>query len=176
VPHWEDGSPFDSFFDSVYPRLVKWGVGRCGDLHDVEDATAEIMIEIRQRWAGIENPTAYAYRSLTNRIGRILRRRTDLFPTDELPDQSDSDDGIENYAGAEWVNQILERLPPMQQKVMKLLVSGAGYREIAGELGCTEETVRQNVRHARPKLRAYLREWDREPESPDSVAPRKGTR
>ncbi len=156
---------FDPFFDRVYPELIKRGVRRCRNLHDAQDAAAEIMIEIRRRWFSIDNHEAYAHRALVNRIARIRSsihaERTDLRPSDELPDRPDPDPAFDDYAARQWAAQLLGRLSPAQRLVMQLLIDGSTYGEIAAQLGCTEDAVRQNVRHARRKLRAGLPELDR---------------
>jgi len=160
---------FDPFFGRVYPELIKRGLRRCNNLHDAEDAAAEIMVEVRRRWFSIRNHEAYAHRSLLNRLGKVHRSNhangADLRPPDELAAWPDPDSDIENYAGREWVDQILELLPPVQRTVMQLLVGGFKYADIAGELGCSEDAVRQNVRQARLKLRTVLRRFHRDSEA-----------
>jgi RNA polymerase sigma factor (sigma-70 family) len=162
-------SVFDPFFGQVYPELIKRGLRRCNNLHDAEDAAAEIMVEVRRRWFTIQNHEAYAHRSLLNRLGKAHKcdhaKGTDLRSLDELPARPDPDSDIENYAGREWVEQVLDRLPPVQRTVMHLLVGGFKYTDIADELGCSEDAVRQNVRHARLKLRTVLRPFHRDPEA-----------
>jgi DNA-directed RNA polymerase specialized sigma24 family protein len=65
-------------------------------------------------------------------------------------------------------------LPPTQRNVIELVIAELGAKEIAHLLGKSPDTVRQNLAHARKRLRAnlskgYLIDTDKRP----ATGPRK---
>ena len=56
----------------------------------------------------------------------------------------------------QWVEQMLSTLPPTQRIIMELIIAESDGREIADLLGKTRGTIRQNLAHARRRLRANL--------------------
>ncbi|MEI6604914.1 MAG: response regulator transcription factor [Verrucomicrobiota bacterium] len=54
-------------------------------------------------------------------------------------------------------NSELPRLSPREREVLELLARGAAYKEIAGHLALSIETIRMNVKHIYTKLHVHSR-------------------
>lgn len=52
---------------------------------------------------------------------------------------------------------IVEALSPREQQVLELLAKGSAYKEIAGQLSLSIDTVRMNVKHIYAKLHVHSR-------------------
>ncbi len=82
------------FFDAERKRFVAFLKRRMADLSemDAEDMVAEVMLAMLNKADPshhVENLTAYVYRSLSNKLADLLRRRRHAVSLDRLPD----DDG-----------------------------------------------------------------------------------
>jgi RNA polymerase sigma factor (sigma-70 family) len=67
---------------------------------------------------------------------------------------------VQELAGeGELALGLLEQLPDAQREAVRARVlEGRGYRELAGELGCSEQVVRQHVSRGLKRLRALIKE------------------
>ncbi len=55
----------------------------------------------------------------------------------------------------QYIEHLLKCLTPTQQKVIKLVMDGLSTREIAEELGKSDENVRQHLKNCRDRLKAH---------------------
>jgi RNA polymerase sigma factor (sigma-70 family) len=69
---------------------------------------------------------------------------------------------VQELAGeGELALGLLEQLPDAQREAVRARVlEGRGYRELAGELGCSEQVVRQHVSRGLKRLRALIKEHE----------------
>ena len=130
---------------------------------EAEDAAAEAMTDILERWpqvlAGtIEDPQAYvrtaAQRAFINRRIRDRKRiERSMLSGHLVPQNGDIDAEACLWEDLQAVEQLLDRLPPTQRKVMELeILAGYKTREIAELLGKTPAAIRKNRQLARERL------------------------
>ena len=84
------------------------------------------------------------------------RRRTEIEKSLPPPPGSYVDDGPNVWEEWQWVKQMLSTLPPAQREVVELILAEMDASEIADLLGKTPAAIRQNLAHARKRLRANL--------------------
>ncbi|MFG2045684.1 RNA polymerase sigma factor [Dactylosporangium sp. NPDC048998] len=82
-------------------------------------------------------------------------------PNDLLPDQAERCLELDLMVDEQWVEELLESLPPTQRAVLGRFLHGLSMSEIAAELRKTESTIRQNLKLARDRLRPLVDEYDR---------------
>jgi RNA polymerase sigma factor (sigma-70 family) len=156
---------FEEFYRSEYRTLVKTAILAGARTQDAEDAAGAAMADILQRWEQISNPLAYGrVATLSNFIKdkeRGLRRiRQRMVERGDVMQEITEITGITVWEDREWVNHLLESLPPAQREVMDFIVDGFRPADIARLLGRTPEAVRQNLLQARKRLRQEFLEQD----------------
>jgi RNA polymerase sigma factor (sigma-70 family) len=153
---------FDRFYRATYPRLVAFGYGCRANWADAEDAAAEAMIVVLQRWStiGAGKHEAYARVALVRAIVRIGRPRAGFqtypAPVHELPIPPDDGNEMTVLEDSEWINQLLNRLAPARRTVVEGFLAGKTYREMADEQRKSETTIRKNQQLGLRSLRRLL--------------------
>lgn len=181
----EDQAAWGEFFEDNYEVLIATGVWWGGSREDAEDAVDYALEELRMRWHEIRNRAAYARRMVINYVTRIQKGDREkvkkiIAKSAYAADQCD-DHRLTAYEDAQWILQLLGKLPPTQRAVMELAYDGLPYDEIAQQLGKNVETVRKNLQLARDRLKQELRrQSEREggqplPASPQAAVTRKET-
>ncbi|MFF8941845.1 sigma-70 family RNA polymerase sigma factor [Streptomyces sp. NPDC014864] len=152
----EGQESYEAFFSEQYASLVGLLI-RCGAPPcEADDAAAEAMSIVFEKWEVIGNPRAYASTTAL----RLIRRNSREVPVEahqldrEL--RSRLGDGME----ARLVADLLPRLPPQQRVVVALFCDGYTPAEIAELLDKPVATVRSNLRHGRSSLRQWIDEED----------------
>ncbi len=94
------------------------------------------------------------------RSGRVDQRARERLGMDPLLLDDDDLARVENLAGeGALALSLLERLPrPEQEAVRARILADRGYGELAAELGCSEQVVRQHVSRGLKRLRALMKE------------------
>lgn len=161
---------FLEFYNHEYGPLMKILLKAGARWEEAEDACEAVMIDLLFRWQQVEDgvikkPQAYA--RLAARRWWLNSRQRDLdglrrsFQGGHLAADG-NDDGLCVWEEQEWVQQLLDRLPPAQREVMELeILGGLRSAEIAEVLGKTPAAVRKNRQSGREKLREFLKEGDR---------------
>ena len=156
---------FTTFFNTYYGGLLSFATVWGKNHHDADEAVGAVMEYMYRHWVKIANPVAYARRAVTRTILKIRRDRHDdrylLVSADVLPDRAERCFELDLMADEQWVEDLLERLPPTQRAVLSRFLDGLSMREIAAELRKSESTVRQNLKLARDRLRPLVDEYDR---------------
>jgi RNA polymerase sigma factor (sigma-70 family) len=156
---------FTVFFNENYQPLLSFATFWGKNPHDADDALARVMIDIGQNWGKIQNPFAYARKAVTRAILNVRRDRSDgryvPVPADQLPNHTYDNFEVDRLEGQEWVDGLLDKLPPTQREVLRLFLDGLGMGEIAAELRKNESAIRQNLKLARDRLRPFVAEYDR---------------
>jgi RNA polymerase sigma factor (sigma-70 family) len=151
---------FIEFFREAYRPLCAFAIfaGARGQ-PEAEDLVASAMEGILRRWQEIDNPLAYAHRAVvSNLIKEKTRSRGLLCRLQERGHavlESDVDPAMTVWEDWEWVNQLVNSLPPAQREVLAFVVAGFKPVEIAGLLGKTPGTVRKNLQFAVHRLRSH---------------------
>lgn len=136
-------------------RLLQRASELSGDADIAEDLVQEVMLrlwEIRHQLPRHPNVEALALTLLRNKWNDYWRRKQ-LVVTDEKL--------VGRYTGTsntcddvELIGQIVESLPPLQQKIFRMKeIEGYEKEEIMLVTGCTDDSLRQNLSRARRKIR-----------------------
>jgi RNA polymerase sigma-70 factor (sigma-E family) len=136
-------------------ELLRFAYLLCGDRNRAEDLLQDVLLAMYRRFPDdlpLENPTAYARKSLANaNVSRARRRSSselvvDFFPdTPELP----RDDPAER--DVLW--RAMRQLPDRQRTVLRFYADATD-TDIATTLGCRRGTVRSLASRALATLRS----------------------
>ncbi|SES23578.1 RNA polymerase sigma-70 factor, ECF subfamily [Streptomyces sp. yr375] len=153
---------FSAFHQMQRPNYVREAERCLRCRADAEEAVDEAFVQLAREWPQIlraENPAAYAWRVVKNRVidhARARGRRatlidTAVFETVTLQSAEDAFDVIEQNLR---LFHAISTLPERQQDVIRLrYCEGYSNAEVAGQLGITEAGVRSTERYARRRLR-----------------------
>lgn len=137
--------------------------GAAGQAIDPADLCQETFMRAFRAYARLHpesNVRAWLYRIATNcahtalaRSAREQQRSRPLLDMDSDPAPAPEAEASA-AAQSEWLRGVLAILPPKQQSALILrYLQGLDYAEIAGILGCSEESARANVSHGLKRLR-----------------------
>lgn len=120
-----------------------------------EDAADAISDTILACWEKIPDLSQDKYfrtwmtRILINKCNDLIRKRKQMFLTDEIPEGAVYEEGYENLEWREAMKSLDEKY-----RLVVMLYYGEGFRtsEIAAILDLTESTVRTRLARAREKL------------------------
>jgi RNA polymerase sigma-70 factor (ECF subfamily) len=158
---------FEAFFADDHPRLVGFLI-RLGYQADVaEDAAAEAMYKVHEKWTTVEHPKAWvrtvASREAMNQSIRDTegRKRAGESPwalQGTVPDPT-------RMVDTRMVrDQLLQSLPDRQREIMAWTFDGFEPTEIANALKIPPDTVRSHLRHARTKLKQLWKQLNQHTE------------
>lgn len=130
---------------------------------EAEEIAQAAFVDALVRWEQISNPNAWLR---TVAMRRFIKMRTrsrmgtlreaQAFGTHSEVDTA-ADRDLTVLEDQQWVEQMVQSLPPTQRTVMALVFDGHRPTEIAGILGKNEANIRQNLKHAREHLRRVLK-------------------
>lgn len=131
-----------------------------GDPDDAEDLLQAALLRLHRYWGSVrgrDEPAvvaAYLHRTLITVRRSQLRRRSDEFPADRVPDRPDAD-----HADAVVVRQAvraaLGRLPDRQRDVLRLrYLEDQTCPQVAARLGVSTGTIKSTCSRALARLRA----------------------
>jgi RNA polymerase sigma-70 factor (sigma-E family) len=155
-----NGARHEEFRDYVAargPALLRAALQLTGDRAEAEDLLQSALAKTYLAWDRIEDRAAvdgYVRRAMVNtRISWWRRRKLDVYPTDELPEQPvDDHTGLTELHDA--LGRALDRLPERQRIAVKLrYYEDMPENEIARILGVSIGTVKSTVSRAMAKLR-----------------------
>ncbi|GAA4965011.1 SigE family RNA polymerase sigma factor [Kineococcus glutinatus] len=140
------------------PRLLRTARLLAADAHEGEDLLQDVLERVFLRWARVEDPSAYAHRSLvhaaTSRWRSRSRRREVAWGAAPEP----ADPGRSGSAGAvedrDEALAVLRRLPARQRAVLVLrYLEDLPEQEVADLLGIGLSTVKSHSARALTTLR-----------------------
>lgn len=163
---------FVTFYDRTAPGLLGYFVRRTLDAQIAVDLTAETVAEAyasrhRFRDRGEGSASAWLFVIAGRKLARYRRRRRvedaarRRFGMERIEVGPDDVERIEalidfEHVGRE-VKQAFEALHADQREALRLrVIEGRPYREVALELGCSEETARARVSRGLKQLAAQL--------------------
>ncbi|RAY14567.1 SigE family RNA polymerase sigma factor [Actinomadura craniellae] len=153
-------APHDEFRDYVAarrPALLRAAMILTGDRVEAEDLLQAALANTYRAWGRIKDRTAmdgYVRRAMVNtQISWWRRRKFEIYPTDELPDQP-VDDHTRRSEMHDALGRALARLPERQRAAVILrYYEDMSETEIAEVLGVSVGTVKSTVSRAVAKLR-----------------------
>jgi RNA polymerase sigma factor (sigma-70 family) len=128
------------------------------DAYEAVQAAVADMLE-KDTWSRLtRNPKAWVRKAVRHAYYDQQEKRRRNRELERLPPPSGSYlDGSPNvWEDWQWVAQMLSTLPAAQREVFELVLAELDAGEIADLLGKTPATIRQNLAHARKRLKAKL--------------------
>lgn len=144
---------FEDFYAAEYAGVVRLAVALTGRTDVAEEVTQESFVAAYRRWervATLDDPAGWVRRVATNRCVSSGRRyvtelRLLVRLRHQRPPHFDDEPVIDEELWA-----VVRSLPRRQAQVVALtFVEDRSVAEIAGLLGCGEETVRTHLRRGR---------------------------
>ncbi|PZG14849.1 RNA polymerase sigma factor [Nonomuraea aridisoli] len=144
-----------------YYRLLMKVVMMAGATQEeADDAVGMTMLDLWRRWPKIDDPKRYSCRAVVSNFYK--RRNTDrkeaerLLSTQKPSAEGDWDAQLTLWEDQEWVEQMLDRLPPAQREIMAYYLEGMTGSEIATYLDKKAPTIRKNLQFARDRLKEII--------------------
>ncbi|MFB4316549.1 SigE family RNA polymerase sigma factor [Actinomadura sp. 21ATH] len=150
----------DEFRDYVEARghiLLRAALHLTGDRAEAEDLLQAALAKTYLAWDRIQDRSSvdgYVRRAMVNtQISWWRRRKLEIYPTDDLPDQP-VDDHTRRSELRDALGRALDRLPERQRMAVVLrYYEDMPENEIAEVLGISVGTVKSTVSRAMAKLR-----------------------
>ena len=149
-------------FLSHRSHLLAYVGYRIGNADDAEDLVQDVFVklwETRERWRAVADFSAYVYQMVRYRCFNYLRgERLRDKAVEGFAEEIDVTE-INGYIAEETfriVRDAMQCLPSACRKVFELVLEGYKAKEIAGQLGIAEETVKKQKQIARKILKEQL--------------------
>ncbi|MEV5561199.1 RNA polymerase sigma factor [Nonomuraea wenchangensis] len=166
----------EQFFRDHYRLLMKVARMHGATAQEADDAVGMTMIDLWQRWHAINNPKAYACRAVISNFiknrNQANRESERLLRTQAPPMEADWDFRMTLWEDREWVEQMLDQLPPVQREVMACYLEGLASVEIGEYLSKSPATIRKNLQFARERLKQIIEQDRCVPAPATHTAPR----
>lgn len=148
---------FSSYVAERGPALLRMARSLTNSHADAEDLLQAALVKTFLAWDRIVNPRTrdgYVRRAMVNtQISEWRRRRLEVFPTDEIPEQR-VDDPTWRTDLADVVERAISRLPERQRTTVILrYYEDLTEAQIAKRMGVTIGTVKSTLSRAVDKLR-----------------------
>lgn len=128
------------------------------DSADASDAVQDLYLKLwslRDSLDIVKEPAAYGSMLMRNLcIDRIRRQKPSAPLTEVMLEKAPPDEDLEQRESLSMVSRAIAKLPPGQQKLLKLRVlKGLTYEEISKITGLSSLNIRVQVSQARKKLK-----------------------
>ena len=180
APGPDPRADFGAFWDHHYRYYLTVLMAIGATMEDAHDTISDVIVDMLKKntWGRLTaNPKAWVRKAVLHTYyDQQKRQRREREIERHLPVTPESyvDDRPNVREDWQWVEQMLSRLPPTQRTIIELIIAESDAREIADLLGKTPDAVRQNVAHARKRLRANLgKDYQIDPATCPAPAPRK---
>jgi RNA polymerase sigma factor (sigma-70 family) len=156
---------FEEVFLAEYGKLVRHLCLQGATQHEADDAVQAAFEQALMQWGSIRAPRPWLY-TVALRLylnGDVRVRQREAPSSDPLTGQCEpADDDPAVYADHERAAVDAVRALPYQQRlIMASTIAEFTPKEIAEQLGCSAEAVRQNLRRARVTLSGQLKSmWE----------------
>ncbi len=151
---------FSDYVAERGPALLRMARSLTNSHADAEDLPQAALVKTFLSWGRIANPRArdgYVRRAMVNtQISEWRRRRLDVYPTDEIPEQR-LDDPTWRSDLADVVGRAIERLPARQRATVVLrYYEDLTEAQTAEVMGCSAGAVKSHVSIGLGKLRERM--------------------
>jgi RNA polymerase sigma-70 factor (ECF subfamily) len=154
---------FKALINDHSAQVLNTAVRILGDTHKAQDVHQEVFLGIWRRWHkydGQINWKAYLYRATVRKAIHLAKKsRTERF-FEQQPEYTSNEGPDGSLRAAELQQKLagrLARLPKRQAEVFILSrMEGLKAEQIAGLLGCSQETVRVHLHRAMKRLAREL--------------------
>ena len=151
-----------AFYIAHYLPMVKVLVILDATVEEAEDAVQNAMADFTQRSRTAKapaHPVAYVQRAAIRFFIKERQRERKRLPRElqggHLVIEAHVDDRLTDWEDSQYVEHLLECLTPVQRRVIELVMAGLSTREIAEELGKTDENIRQQLKNGRDRLKSH---------------------
>lgn len=153
---------FEAFWNHHYRCYLTTLMAVGATMEDACDTINDVIVDMLKKdaWCRLTiNPEAWVRKAVLHTYydhQKRQRRKREIERHWTLTPESYVDDGPNAWEDWQWVEQMLSTLPPTQRTIIELIIAESDAREIANLLGKTPDAIRQNLAHARKRLRANL--------------------
>jgi RNA polymerase sigma factor (sigma-70 family) len=153
----------EAFLNDYYRYFLMAPMAVGATVEDAHEAVQTAIADMLKKdtWSRLtRNPTAWVRKAARHAYYDQQEKRRRIREIENLPPPSGSylDSSPNVWEDWQWVAQMLSTLPPAQREVFELVLAELDTKEIADLLGKTPATIRQNLAHARRRLKANLGE------------------
>lgn len=160
----QDVDAFGEVYHRYMPEITTFVRSRLqGDVNHAEDVVSQIFSNaFRARHRYREGSVrGWLYRIARNAVTDEFRRARPLIPLDDFNELVDREQGILEQLtareAAEELRRTVATLPPPQDEILNLRMTGLTILQIAARLGISQEAARSSMYRAFKKLRGQLR-------------------
>jgi RNA polymerase sigma factor (sigma-70 family) len=157
---------FDTFFATSWSDMLARALMLANSRHDAEDAVQDAFAEALRGWdriSGYDNPGAWVYRIVRQRLWKSARRWRRVGPVDPLSTWHTDEGDPVRFVEVTTALAALAALPARQRMVMIMhCLQQMEQQQIADELGLSRGTVAATIFKARRKLAVELGTKDTE--------------
>ncbi|MGC4037564.1 MAG: RNA polymerase sigma-70 factor [Chitinophagaceae bacterium] len=165
-----DEIAFKRLFDNYYNKLKRFSLLFIKDGQGFEEIIQDVFVKIwlhRQQLTMINNMDAYIYTMTRNGILNELKKASRKKKAHEgwllSAIHNANTETVENNHDAhyaEFLNKMIRSLPPQQQKIYILNKLGNHTKkQIAAEMGLSQETVKKHLQLANRSLKKNAHTW-----------------
>ena len=141
----------DTLFRRHYRALCLYAVHYLQSLDEAEDMVQDCFVKYWEKGQEMASEQAFLYRMVHNRCVDVLRAAK---PSVSLPEELPMEEIIDRSEEEARLWVAIEKLPEQRRRCLIMAKrDGLSYKEIAAELGITENTVRNHIARAVASLR-----------------------
>jgi RNA polymerase sigma-70 factor (family 1) len=151
---------FHHYNKRIYPYLLKKVQSEAIAQEMVQDVFLRLWV-FREKLNAAFNPESYLFNIAANilqdyyrRLGRELKMKSGLTKKEEGQQTIESD--VWQSETRKLLNEAVEELPNERRRIYRLRMEGFSYDEIAGNLGISVHTVRNQLANATKTLKDIL--------------------
>jgi RNA polymerase sigma-70 factor, ECF subfamily len=148
---------FDALIEATQHRLIRFAYYRLHSQADAEDVVQDVLVQAfrdRERHRNVDNVVPFLFRMVANRSTDLLRKRSRFT---DAPHRTASVSERTAPDRELWIDNLLDRLPPLQSEVIRLRIYGElPFDDVARSVGCSVPTVKSRFRYGLEKLRTLL--------------------
>lgn len=157
-----DKGQFEIEILPLYKRVYVMCRAIVGDADEAADAVQETFVLLWEHRAGLDrvgSVEAYTRTVARNICLRRLRTRLPSGSLDKLGELPAGNQEAEAQSDVSHLRSLIDRLPPMQRRVMTLsAIGGCSNEEIAKITGESHDNVRQLLSRARKRIKEMYKE------------------
>jgi len=150
---------FTEFYYARFAKLVAFLVCQGARLVVATDIAQETMRKVWENWPKIRSPKAWAEKAALNELIRQQRSESREVLSGSVPEHTTlklDDKGCAEFEANQVAIWALQRLSPVQRRVICLTLLQYLPSEIAAILDMTPEAVRSSLKLARRKVARWL--------------------